>query len=144
MMTAELRAAIVREAISWIGTPYHHEGRVKGAGVDCAMLLAEVYVRVGVIRPVTVEHYPHDWHMHHSEELYLTVVERCGGRLLPEGELPQPGDIVMYRIGKCLSHAGIVVEWPRIVHALINQNVQYGEGDGGSLGKRIAGFWRID
>lgn len=144
-MAADLRVAIVEEAISWIGTPYHHEGRVKGArgGIDCAMLLAEVYARAGMITPVTVPHYPSDWHMHNSEELYLNVVERCGGHKLPEGELPLPGDIVLYKIGHCLSHGGIVIQWPKIVHALINQNVQYAEGDSGPLGKRIAGFWRI-
>jgi cell wall-associated NlpC family hydrolase len=38
----DLRAAVVREAESWIGTPFHHAARVKGAGIDCLMLLAEV------------------------------------------------------------------------------------------------------
>lgn len=31
-----LRASIVFEARTWIDTPFHHQGRVKGAGVDCA------------------------------------------------------------------------------------------------------------
>lgn len=33
----------VAEAITWLGTPYHHQGRVKGVGVDCGTLLCEVY-----------------------------------------------------------------------------------------------------
>lgn len=24
----------VQEAITWLGTPYHHQGRVKGVGVE--------------------------------------------------------------------------------------------------------------
>jgi cell wall-associated NlpC family hydrolase len=32
-----IRAAVVAEARSWLGTPFHHQGRVKAAGVDCAM-----------------------------------------------------------------------------------------------------------
>ena len=53
------RAALTRRAArgrllpkrgSWIGTPYHHMGRVKGAGADCLTLLAEIYERAGVIR----------------------------------------------------------------------------------------------
>ena len=32
------RAAVVKEAESWIGTPFHHAARVKGAGIDCLML----------------------------------------------------------------------------------------------------------
>lgn len=30
------RADILAEARTFIGTPFHHQGRVKGAGVDCA------------------------------------------------------------------------------------------------------------
>lgn len=35
-MNETLRAAIVFEARTWLGTPFHHQGRVKGVGVDCA------------------------------------------------------------------------------------------------------------
>lgn len=33
----------VAEALTWLGTPYHQQGRVKGVGVDCGTLLCEVY-----------------------------------------------------------------------------------------------------
>ncbi|WP_436904878.1 hypothetical protein [Acinetobacter johnsonii] len=33
----------VQEALTWLGTPYHHQGRVKDVGVDCGTLLCEVY-----------------------------------------------------------------------------------------------------
>lgn len=33
-----LRASIVFEARTWLDTPFHHQGRVKGVGVDCAGL----------------------------------------------------------------------------------------------------------
>jgi len=33
-----LRASIVFEARTWLDTPFHHQGRVKGEGVDCAGL----------------------------------------------------------------------------------------------------------
>ena len=32
------RRAIVREARSWVRTPYHPQGDIKGIGVDCGML----------------------------------------------------------------------------------------------------------
>lgn len=31
-MSENLKA--VAEAVTWLGTPYHHQGRVKGVGVD--------------------------------------------------------------------------------------------------------------
>ena len=57
------RAAVVAEARQWLRTPYHHMGRVRGAGVDCATLLAEVYARAGMVEPVAIEFYPPDWHL---------------------------------------------------------------------------------
>lgn len=43
----------VAEAMTWLGTPYHHQGRVKGVGVDCATLLCEVYKEVGLMDKTT-------------------------------------------------------------------------------------------
>lgn len=31
----ELRRELVREARTYIGTPWHHQGRLKGVGLDC-------------------------------------------------------------------------------------------------------------
>jgi hypothetical protein len=42
-MDEAMRAAVVKEALTWLGTPYHHHARVKGVGVDCARLLCAVY-----------------------------------------------------------------------------------------------------
>jgi len=42
---------VIRCAHAWLRTPYHHMGRVKGAGVDYAMLLAEVYSEAGRVPP---------------------------------------------------------------------------------------------
>jgi cell wall-associated NlpC family hydrolase len=36
------RAAVVAEARTWIKTPWRHMADIKGAGVDCAMLLVRV------------------------------------------------------------------------------------------------------
>lgn len=47
-LTDEDRAQIVREARSWLGTPFHHQGRVKGVGVDCAGVAVEVAKACGL------------------------------------------------------------------------------------------------
>ena len=48
----------VAEAMTWLGTPYHHQGRVKGIGIDCATLLCEVYEVVGLIDHLNPRPYP--------------------------------------------------------------------------------------
>lgn len=42
------RSAIVEEAYKWIGTPYHHQGRLRGVGVDCVGLLLGITDALGV------------------------------------------------------------------------------------------------
>jgi cell wall-associated NlpC family hydrolase len=43
------REAIVVEARRWLGTPWRHQGRVLGVGVDCGGLIVEVGKAVGLL-----------------------------------------------------------------------------------------------
>lgn len=117
-MSAELRDAVIAAAESWLGTPYHPHGRVKGAGVDCLMILAEVYEAAGVTGHVEVPYYRPDWHLHRSAEQYL---EGLMGHAR-EVAAPEPGDVALFRFGRTFSHAAIVVAWPRVIHALWSAN----------------------
>jgi cell wall-associated NlpC family hydrolase len=108
------RAAVVREAMTWEGTPWHHAARVRGAGVDCGQLLAAVYEAAGVIPHLDTEAYPNDFMCHSNEEQFLGYVERHAHQI--QGPA-QPGDIALYRIGRVISHAAIVLDWPRVIHA---------------------------
>jgi NlpC/P60 family putative phage cell wall peptidase len=115
LLQGEGRAAVVAEARSWLGTPYHHAADVKGAGVDCAMLLVRVFCDLGLVPPFDPRPYTRDWFLHRSEERYLSF-------LLPrshEVHVPREGDIVLFRIGRCYGHGGIVTraEPLTIIHA---------------------------
>jgi|SRR5579859_939565 len=162
----ELVCSIAR---SWLGTPYHHMGRVKSAGVDCAMFPLEVYREAGLLPEVEVPFYPQDWHLHRSEEMYLDIVERyatenteppavaggdvsnaptatytptaakraAGGVPVAAGSA-RPGDFVLYQFGRTWSHGAIVVEWPLIIHAVVQHGVilSDGEKEGMLVGRR--------
>lgn len=39
---------IIEEARKWIGTPFHHQGRVRGVGVDCIGLIVKSYQAAGI------------------------------------------------------------------------------------------------
>ncbi|MHB1872293.1 MAG: NlpC/P60 family protein [Steroidobacteraceae bacterium] len=108
-----VRASIIAEAQSWLGTPYHHRAQVKGVGVDCAMLPIAVYSAVGVIKHFTPEPYPPDWMLHRSEERFLGYVQRFA---VPTAT-PQPGEVALFRFGRCVSHAGIICEPGYMIHA---------------------------
>jgi cell wall-associated NlpC family hydrolase len=121
------RAAVVAEARRWLGTPYHNCADVRGVGVDCGMLIVRVFVDTGLCAPFDPRPYPPDWHLHRKEERYLGFVfDRCaevesplidgGDRAKPKA---QPGDVMVFRYGRCYSHGGIVTALDplRIVHA---------------------------
>jgi cell wall-associated NlpC family hydrolase len=124
----DARAAVVAEALSWVGTRYHHMGTIKQirdadgtlrdrGGVDCATLLTCVYANAGIIGPVVVGHYPPDWHMHQGAERYLRQLLTHTTEI--EEAAAQPGDIVLFRWGRVYSHGAIIIApgWPDIVHA---------------------------
>ena len=70
------RLAVTKEAREWLGTPYHHMGRLRGAGTDCLMVLAEVYEAAAIVPHVEVPFYPPDWHLHRDAERYLEGMMR--------------------------------------------------------------------
>ena len=118
MNAAEERAAVVAEALTWLGTPYHHYAALKGVGADCAMFPLAVYKAAGrVPADLAVDHYPMDWAFHRDEERYLAMVERFGREIAPERL--GPGDFLVWRYGRTFSHGAIVIEPPRVIHAFI-------------------------
>ena len=115
MTEAEERAAVVAEAIAWLGTPYHHRARLKSIGVDCAQLPLAVYANVGLIDAFDTGDYPPDWHLHRDGERYIAVIARLAGEI--ELADVQPGDVLLFKFGRAFSHGAIVTAWPQIVHA---------------------------
>lgn len=140
-MTPAQRTAVVAEARTWLRTPYHHRARLKQVGVDCAMLLAEVYERAGVTPHVEVGEYPPDWFMHRSEERFREWVLRCGGERV---EVPEPGDVALYQFGRCFSHGAVVVEWPLIIHAFYSTKIcELADGLQGLLMNKKTEFYTL-
>ena len=113
-MSDKLRKLVVTEAKTWIGTPYHDNGDVKGAGVDCAMLLLRVFVDIGLVPNFDPRPYPMQWSLHQRAERYLETVKKYAREISGP---PLPGDIAMFKFGLTYSHGVIVIEWPRIIHA---------------------------
>ena len=94
--------------------------RAKGAGVDCGMLLLEVYHRAGVIPYYEPEPYPHDWHLHRERERFLEIVEMFCSPV----DVPQPADVVVFKYYRAYAHGGIIVRWPqRIIHSFLENSI---------------------
>lgn len=117
MISQTQREAICVEAMSFVGTPFRHKADIKGVGTDCAGLIVSVMRNAGILPPYfKLGDYNYQHALHHSEELYTQELSRYM-KPIPESEA-LPGDVVMFHHGKTFSHSGIVITWPRIVHAV--------------------------
>jgi cell wall-associated NlpC family hydrolase len=127
MVIAEQRAEVLRSAVSWLRTPFVDNAMVKGVGVACGPLLIAVYRSIGI--PVGEPKwglFPKDWHLHTQEERYYDMVAEYSKPV----ESPEPADMVLFRFNrmdkpkKPYCHGGIVVAWPRIIHAYWGKGVE--------------------
>jgi cell wall-associated NlpC family hydrolase len=124
MTNQEIRASIVTEALSWIDTPYHLGSRIKGVGIDCATLILQVMVNVGIFTDERLGQYGHDWWLHATEEKYAISVLRHAKKVLEgicyRSTRVEPGNIILGRVqqSKRLNHGAIVIKYPMAVHAL--------------------------
>lgn len=137
-----MRAAIVIEAMTWLNTPYHHRARVKGAGVDCAMILIGIFAGVGLIAEFEPEDYPRDWMLHRAEDRFRNTIRRHAEQIdLAE---VQSGDVALYLVGKCFAHGAVVIDWPLVLHADSRLGkVTLAEGNQGWLAGRAVEFYRV-
>lgn len=114
MTPAGSRADVCTLARGWLRTPWHHQARIRGVGVDCAQLLIAVYAEAGVIEDFDPGDYAIDHMMHSDREVFRGWCERYGRQT----KTPRAGDAVVWKFGRVYSHGGIVVEWPgRVIHA---------------------------
>lgn len=135
--TDDKRQAVVAEAQAWLRTPFHHEARIKGVGVDCLMFLAEVYEHAGVIPHIAPPHYTPDWHMHRDIERYMQGLMQYAH----EVEAPLLGDVALFKFGRVFSHGAIVIEWPRVIHAYWAIGVSWGDANQQPLKDREVKFF---
>jgi len=111
--TDELRHAIVAEALSWVGCPFHDRAGVKGVGVDCLHFIVRVYQAVDVLEPFDPPVYSAQWFLHKDEPLFLDGMKRYAHRV----EMAQPGDIAMFNFGRHAAHAAIIIDHYTMIHA---------------------------
>ena len=117
-MTSETegRARVVAEALTWLGTPYHHRAKLKGVGVDCAQLPLAVYAGAGIIEDFDTGDYPFDWHQHRQEERYVGIVLTLAQELASIEQVGA-GDLILWKYGRAFSHGALVIGLPQVLHA---------------------------
>lgn len=140
MTRHEERTLVVATAHAWLRTPWHHEARILGAGVDCAQLLVACYCDTGIVPHPMIDHYPPDWHLHRDRPRFMEHLLRY---CLPVNT-PEPGDVVMFQYGRHAAHGGIHIGAGTLIHAWRDEGrVVLSDITRGPLAERLAGVYRL-
>jgi cell wall-associated NlpC family hydrolase len=107
-----LRLAIIVEARTWLGTPFRHQGRTRGAGVDCAGVVIGVARALGLSEFDTTAYgrLPNGHAMRRLCDAHLRPI------LL---KTARPGDVLLMAWRRYPQHLAVVVDHPQglgIVH----------------------------
>lgn len=115
------RRTVVAAALMWLGTPFVMNAAVRGSGVDCLRLIYRAHVEAGLIEDLGHDPWPHisvQWSQHQTRELLVEFVEQHAKAVY--NREPLPADIVLIKRQEdlCYAHAGLVVDWPKVLHVM--------------------------
>lgn len=128
------------EYLSWVGTPYFHMAKTKGAGADCALFIAEALRNSGFLNKVDDLYYSTTW-MRSNDEIMLNSFEKhlqnylndeYGYRKFTARKqdlfkrfLFLKGDILLFRTDntKVAHHSGIYHQDGNMIHSTNGQGV---------------------
>ena len=143
------RAEVVAEARRWVGTPFVHQGRVRGHGCDCGGLVGGIAVALGIV--------PADWWQivfdprfggygrQPANGVLEAVCESFMSAIDPDAA--EPGDVLLMRFADEPQHLGIVADYRNgglsIVHALSRVGSVVEHRLGGLWTWRIVGAYRM-
>ncbi len=108
---------IVRVAREWVGTPYRHQGSLKGVGTDCLGLVRGVWREIAGCEPEATPAYSADA----GEGETLAEAARRHMKEIPCADV-RGGDLLLFRWRAHLParHAGIATSETHMVHAQEN------------------------
>lgn len=133
-------------AMTYLGTPHINGGNLKGAGLDCCTLPANIFKELlGIDIPITFGYSP-DWFMRYGcKEILLPYLEQYCVR----AEELEVGDVISYSWGRAqYAHLAIFLGDNRVVHCSADFGVEIEDFDApyfydGRGKSRITGYWRL-
>lgn len=142
MENTELEKKIISEARSWINPPtkWMHGVALKGYRTDCVQFIISLAKEFGWI-PQDYKTFPYnqDYALHNDTSLIKQEIMKFCDEVTDGMKV---GDIVLFKFGKCASHAGIYIGNNRVVHAHVRQGVI--EDDIKNIVKPIDSIWRFN
>jgi NlpC/P60 family putative phage cell wall peptidase len=107
----------IEAARRWIGTPYHHQGALRGVGCDCLGLLRGVWRDLYDADAEDPGAYDASRFRSGGRE---TLLEAAHRHLIAKASLDiSPGDVLLFRLHpmRPVQHCGIAVDQTTMIHA---------------------------
>jgi NlpC/P60 family putative phage cell wall peptidase len=131
-----IREQIIQEARTFIGTPFHHQGRLKGIGVDCVGLVALVGKTLSI--------FDYDSTDYSKFPDGKTLMNQVNKAFVPvDADKMQIGDIIVFWIvnPRVPTHLGILTDHGFIhTYETIGKVVEHRLND--TWKKRIVGVYK--
>jgi cell wall-associated NlpC family hydrolase len=131
----DISRTLVDAARACLSTPFYHQGRVAGVGLDCIGLVIHAYKTIGM-----------------SIEDQLDYGREPDGKKLQEALLQHgfkrveeilPGDVLLFRINSEPQHVGMATCEHLMVHAYMPMGRVIESGLGETWLRRMVGIYRL-
>ncbi|MBX3747344.1 MAG: hypothetical protein KF833_18700 [Verrucomicrobiae bacterium] len=118
-------AALRSAAEAWLGTPFADNSAVRGAGVCCHLLPVAIYRDAGWLPYIAaVPHGPAGWAAAHGRGIMEPWLDHGpGARWFAPVPCAQPGDLLGFRVGRCVHHLAVMMPDGGICHAVAQLGV---------------------
>jgi len=107
---SELGAQLVKEVTKFVDAKVHYQHRGTSMfGCDCTGMIIGALRNLGYLKKYKLRKYKYDWNLHskadnHIEEELMKFAKRVPNSLI------EPGDILLFRFGKCKAHVGVFIK----------------------------------
>lgn len=107
----DIASIIITQARTWLGTPFHHQARLKGVGCDCLGLVVGVVDELGLKdkHGQLLCWYDEIAYSKEPDGAYLTQKLTD---LLEEVQVTQAGDLALFAVRDNPQHLAIITDYP--------------------------------
>lgn len=130
-----MHSIMVSAARSCIGTPFHHQGRAPGAGLDCIGLIV-VALRAAGYKVQDRTDYGH----RPDGRSLIEALEAHGARAVTD---IQAGDILLFRYDRQPQHAALAAGPDGMIHSFAPAGAVVETSIGAYWRRRLVGVYRV-
>jgi NlpC/P60 family putative phage cell wall peptidase len=128
------RADVIAEARSWLGTPFAHQGRLRGVGVDCAGIV------IGVAHALGISDFDHSGY---GREPHGAMLTRLLNEHLIAIPVTEPAAVLEIAFAREPQHLAILTDVDTIVHAYQRIGACREHSFGAHWRRRVRGIYRF-